>query len=279
MFDFATQYGDDTLTADLRGHVSRALGRSPGLLRMMVHDDAAGRPALGLFNRLMRKHALADRRALHDRCMRMDTKALLGTPINDARFVVVDLETTGFAAYARDRIVQVALLEYSGLGPTGEELCSLVRPDVPIPPAATAAHGIDDEIVADAPTIDTLIDDIVDFLDGAVIVGHHVTFDLRFLNRVMQRAFFCRLPHPAVDTMPLYLSRSGRLGHYELTEVAGACGVPAEGRHDARGDAVMAGRIFAHLAAPAAASGRTVRELIAGTRAGAPDDAPQIPPV
>ena len=52
VFDFATQYGDDALTADLRGHLNRELRRGPGLLKMMVRDDAAGRPALGLFNRL-----------------------------------------------------------------------------------------------------------------------------------------------------------------------------------------------------------------------------------
>lgn len=241
-----------------------------------IHELA--QRARATYNRLVRKRVLADRRELHDRCVALDAKALLATPVTAARFVVVDLETTGFAAYAGDEIVQVALLEYRGLEPTGTELCSLVRPRAPIPAKATAVHGIDDTIVADAPTIDALIDDIVDFLDGAVIVGHHVAFDLRFLNRVMQRELFCRLPHPTVDTMLLYLSRSGRLGHYELDDVAGACGVPVEGRHDARGDAVIAGRIFAHLAAPVAARGATVHELIAGTRAGAPDDAPAGPP-
>lgn len=52
-FDFATQYGDDGLTAALRAHLNAELRRAPGLLKMMVHDDAAGAPALGLFNRLL----------------------------------------------------------------------------------------------------------------------------------------------------------------------------------------------------------------------------------
>ncbi|MDZ7749038.1 MAG: DUF294 nucleotidyltransferase-like domain-containing protein [Halofilum sp. (in: g-proteobacteria)] len=53
VFDFITQYGNDALTADLRVHLNRELEQRPGLLRMMVRDDAAGRPALGLFNRLV----------------------------------------------------------------------------------------------------------------------------------------------------------------------------------------------------------------------------------
>lgn len=53
VFDFVTQYGDDALTAELRAHLNRELRRAPGLLKMMARDDAAGRPALGLFNRLV----------------------------------------------------------------------------------------------------------------------------------------------------------------------------------------------------------------------------------
>ncbi len=228
-------------------------------------DELAHR-ARAAANRLLRKHTLAERRELHDRLVGLDTKGLLATAVADARFVALDLETTGFAAYGGDEIVQIAMLEYRGLEPTGREMCSLVKPTIPIPPTSTAVHGIDDEAVADAPPVEALIDEIVDFLDAAVIVGHHVAFDMRFLNRVMQRELFCRLPHPTVDTMLLYLSYSGRLGHYELDEVATACGIPLEGRHDARGDALIAGRILARLAADEAEAGASVSALIAGAR-------------
>ena len=222
--------------------------------------------ARATYNRLLRKHTLAERRELHDLCVALDTRALLENPITEARFMALDLETTGFAAYAGDEIVQIAMIEYRGLEPTGEELCSLVKPSIPIPPESTAVHGIDDAAVADAPPVEEVIDDMVAFLDGAVIVGHHVAFDMRFLNRVTQRELFCRLPHPAVDTMLLYLSRSGQLGHYELDDVASACGISLQGRHDARGDALIAGRIFSLLAAGEAEAGHSVGDLIARTR-------------
>lgn len=55
VFDFVTQYGDDSLTSELRSHLVDRIGAAAGrgLLKMMVRDDAAGRPALGLFNRLV----------------------------------------------------------------------------------------------------------------------------------------------------------------------------------------------------------------------------------
>lgn len=55
VLDFATLYGDDTLTARLRGHLNRRLEDGDGkmLFRMMVSDDAKIAQPLGFFNRLV----------------------------------------------------------------------------------------------------------------------------------------------------------------------------------------------------------------------------------
>lgn len=55
VFDFATLYGDDNLTAGLRRHLDSELrdGRGRMLFRMMASDDAESRQPLGLFNRLI----------------------------------------------------------------------------------------------------------------------------------------------------------------------------------------------------------------------------------
>ena len=55
VLDFATLYGDDTLTARLRGHLNRRLEDGSGkmLFRMMVSDDAKISQPLGFFNQLV----------------------------------------------------------------------------------------------------------------------------------------------------------------------------------------------------------------------------------
>lgn len=230
-------------------------------------------------NRLLHAGTLADRRQLLDRCTRFDRAGLLATPVADARFVIIDTETTGLSAYAGDELVQVALLEYRGLEPTGREFVSLIRPRRPIPAASTAIHGIDDNMVTDAPAIEDIIDDIVEFIGHAVIVGHHVAFDLRFLNRVMHRSLYCRLPQPTVDTMLLYLAYGGRFGHYGLEEIAAACGIAIDRRHDARADAVVCGGIFARLVPQLTSTDAHVARLLATARAAAAkeDGAPDQP--
>jgi CBS domain-containing protein len=53
VLDFDTLYGNDALTAELRHHALRRLEKKPRLLKMMVEDDAEGKPAIGFFNQLI----------------------------------------------------------------------------------------------------------------------------------------------------------------------------------------------------------------------------------
>ncbi len=53
MLDFDTLYGNDLLTSELRRHALAEFQRHPRLLKIMADHDAEGRPAIGLFNRLI----------------------------------------------------------------------------------------------------------------------------------------------------------------------------------------------------------------------------------
>ncbi|WP_290651455.1 3'-5' exonuclease [Aquisalimonas sp.] len=202
------------------------------------------------------------------RCQGFDATRLLATRLNQARVVILDTETTGLEPFAGDALVEIAMLEYRGLEPTGRELCSMIHPGRPIPARATAIHGLTDADVADAPSPERILDNVVEFLDGGLIVGHHVGFDLRFLNRATLRHLHCRLPFPALNTMVLFQAWSGRRGYFSLDQVARACGIDVRDRHNARGDAVVCGEIFQHLGAQLTAANATVADLLAVT---APD--------
>nr|VFK42993.1 MAG: cyclic nucleotide-binding protein [Candidatus Kentron sp. SD] len=51
--DFKFLYGDEALLSGLRREIVGGLRKNPRLLKMMVEDDAEGRPPLGLFDRLI----------------------------------------------------------------------------------------------------------------------------------------------------------------------------------------------------------------------------------
>ena len=200
--------------------------------------------------------------AVHARVRALKPKTLTCLPVEQTRFVVLDTETTGFKVYGGDEIVSIALLEMNGLEPTGREFASLINPKRTIPPASTAIHNICDADVVHAPVIEEVLHDVTQFIGESVLVGHHVPFDLRFLNKALHQKFRCRLRNPWLDTMLMYVALTGRLGHYTLEDVARFCGVEIRHRHTARGDALMTAAMFKTLASCLIAGHRTVSTLI-----------------
>lgn len=109
----------------------------------------------------------------------------LGTPLIDTTFVVLDLETTGLRA-GFDRITEVGAVKVRG-GEVLGELRTFVHPGRPIPPAVTAITGITDAMVAGAPTMAEVLDHLLGFLAGGVLVAHNAAFDLAFLRAAAER--------------------------------------------------------------------------------------------
>jgi DNA polymerase-3 subunit epsilon len=125
----------------------------------------------------------------------------LGTPLSEVSFVVVDVETTGGSPQL-DSLTEVAAARYRG----GELLGTyqtFVRPDERIPPFITALTGITDAMVADAPRVGEMLPSFLEFLGGAVLVGHNIRFDRSFIDHALVATGRDRLANPSVDTLAL----------------------------------------------------------------------------
>ncbi len=98
----------------------------------------------------------------------------------------IDLETTGVKAQTSG-IVELALEIMAPQKPT-KTYRTLVNPMMPIPPEATAIHGITNALVADAPTFAQLADNLLKGFDGCDFCGYSVRFDLEQLAEEFKRA-------------------------------------------------------------------------------------------
>lgn len=98
--------------------------------------------------------------------------------------VFVDLETTG-ANPLRDRITEIGLvLVENGVA---QSWSSLVNPGVTIPPFIQQLTGIDDGMVATAPSFADLADEVLAKLSGRLFVAHNARFDYGFLKSEFKR--------------------------------------------------------------------------------------------
>lgn len=161
--------------------------------------------------------------------------------------VAVDTETTGLSPIDGHALVEVATVSLEG-GTIGETWSSLLQPGRPIPPDATAVHGISDAMVAEAPAPADVIALLRQRCGDLTLVFHNVSFDLPFIMGALRRAGQPPLLNPIVDTLGLARGLAGP-GSNSLGALAARYGLPGEPRHRALGDALTTAHLFMALAA------------------------------
>ncbi|HSZ86312.1 MAG TPA: 3'-5' exonuclease [Puia sp.] len=93
---------------------------------------------------------------------------------------VIDLETTG-VNLGSDRIVEIAIVK---IMPDGSKTVKrkLLNPEMPIPAASSAVHGITDEMVKDAPTFKQMANELKQFIENCDLAGYNSNrFDIPLL--------------------------------------------------------------------------------------------------
>jgi DNA polymerase-3 subunit epsilon len=125
----------------------------------------------------------------------------LGTPLAHVTFCVLDLETTG-GHRAEDVITEIGAVKVRG-GECLGTFQTLVNPGRAIPPRVSLLTGLTDMLVATAPRVESVLDSLLSFVGGSVLVGHNVGFDLAFLRAALSRDDRPRFEPVVVDTVAL----------------------------------------------------------------------------
>jgi DNA polymerase-3 subunit epsilon len=156
--------------------------------------------------------------------------------------VVLDTETTGCDPEV-DRIVEIACVKFApDAGP--ETFRRRLEPGMPIPPEATAIHGITDDDVVGCPSFSQIAARLLRFIDRADLAGFNLkSFDLPFLTAEFAR---CRLElslngRAVLDPLQIFFE-------HERRDLAGAvafyCGREHRYAHSALSDAVAAAEVL-----------------------------------
>jgi DNA polymerase-3 subunit epsilon len=170
-------------------------------------------------------------------------------------YTVFDTETTGLEPSDGDEILQIGATRIVA-GKLRREDCfeQLVNPQRAIPAASIPIHGIRPEMVAGAPTIDTVLPAFHAFAQDTVLVGHNAAFDMRFLQLKEARTGVA-FDQPVLDTLLLSAVVHPRQASHRLEAIAERLGVPVLGRHTALGDAMVTAEVFLKLIPLLAAQG------------------------
>jgi len=179
------------------------------------------------------------------------------TPLDSLRFVVLDAETSGFRV-GSDRLLSLATVPVqAGRIPLGAIRSWLFRQTTVPLNQATEVHGILPAEAAGGESEESILCEVLAELTGAVVVGHHIGFDLAVLDEATRRHFGLRLRNASIDTANLAMrvveafAATAYPGQRPptLEELCSHCGVPLIDRHTAAGDAYTTAELFLVLCA------------------------------
>ena len=145
-----------------------------------------------------------------------------------------DLETTGIEV-AKDRIVEISILKVFPNG-TQESKTWLVNPEMRIPDAVIAVHGITNEKVANEPTFSQLAPQIHNMIKDSDLAGFNSDrFDIPLLVEELLRAGvdFDMKNRVSVDVQTLFHKKEERTLSAALKFY---CGKSLENAHSAEAD-------------------------------------------
>ena len=160
-------------------------------------------------------------------------------------FVSFDLETTGLDSRT-DFIIELGAVKVVD-GVITERYQQFVKPPVRIPQFIQKLTGITNEMVADAPVFEDVVDDLYDFLGDHPLVAHNIYFDHNFLD--VKRAAIDGIPlkNKLMDTLSLVRTLRYDSINHKLGTVAEFYGLSKEGAHRADADAVMVADLLLNL--------------------------------
>ena len=159
-------------------------------------------------------------------------------------FVAFDVETTGLLPGV-DRLVELAAVSFTTEAVL-DSYCCLVNPGIPIPEAAGRVNGITDDMVRDAPRIDSVLPEFLTFLGRGVPVAHNAVFDVGFVGADIETL---GLPGPGVlvlDTRGLARKAFPGRSSYSLTNLVRDFDLRVDGAHRALADAHACRLLFLH---------------------------------
>lgn len=167
--------------------------------------------------------------------------------IGDLAYTVFDTETTGLDPKGGDEIISIGAVRIvNGRVLQDEQFDQLVNPKRNVPWESVKYHGIRPEMLQGQPAIDQVLPDFYHFVQGTILVGHNVAFDMRMLQ-MKEAETGVRFVNPVLDTMLLSGIVHPAQENHNLTTIAQRLGIDVSGRHTAMGDALATAHMFLKL--------------------------------
>jgi len=175
--------------------------------------------------------------------------------LEDATYVVFDVETTGLSA-VYNTIIELAAVKIHN-GEIVDRFESFANPHHRLSATTINLTGIIDEMVQDAPEIDIVLRKFAEWTGDGILVAHNASFDVGFINVGYQKAGLPKSTNPVIDTLELGRFLYPELKNHRLNTLAKKFDIELTQHHRAIYDAEATGYLVLKMLKDAAEKGIT----------------------
>ena len=154
--------------------------------------------------------------------------------LQTATYVVFDIETTGLSV-TQNKIIEIAAVRIRE-GKELDRFTTFVNPHEPIPYAIQKLTNICDDMVKDAPDLQQVISQFVQFIGTDVLVAHNATFDIGFIQAALKQLGMPALDHAVLDTLELARLLHPNIKNHRLNTLADKYKASLDSHHRAIDD-------------------------------------------
>ncbi len=154
-------------------------------------------------------------------------------------FVAIDVETTGLSPITNE-LIEVSAIKYDG-NKRIDTFSTLIKPKVRIPYYITNITGITNDMVEEAPEVEEVMPELIDFVGDLPIVAHNANFDYKFIQNYSNNSF---TKNKVIDTVPIGRRLYPELPNHKLGTIAKHIGITEDGFHRAEFDCECCAKIY-----------------------------------
>ncbi|GGH17858.1 PolC-type DNA polymerase III [Paenibacillus segetis] len=165
-------------------------------------------------------------------------------------YIVFDIETTGLSV-TQNKIIEIAAVKMIE-GKEVDRYATFVNPHVRIPYNIQQLTNINDDMVKDAPELEPVLQQFIDFAGDAVLVAHNARFDVGFVNAKLKELGRPPMDNPVLDTLEMARMLFPTMKNHRLNTLAAKYKVSLENHHRAIDDTLALGEILNGLIEDAA---------------------------
>ncbi|UUX34636.1 PolC-type DNA polymerase III [Fundicoccus culcitae] len=165
--------------------------------------------------------------------------------LQEATYVVFDVETTGLSS-VYDKIIELAGVKMKN-GEVIDRFEAFINPGHSLAAFTTELTGITDEMLRDAPDLETVLPKFAEFSKGTILVAHNATFDIGFINQGYKQIGLESVKEGVIDTLELSRLVNSNLKTHRLNTLAKHYNIQLEQHHRAIYDSETTGYILYKL--------------------------------